>query len=433
MSKISASIIGSTFITLMMGSQVETINSSHPNYGKIRDALKIKNYDLVESLLNISAAIEKFSSGAVEVKNGGVYYNGEPLHNTLVDRILTMLNEGFDIDPMVRFLENLMSNPSKRAVDELYGFLEAAKLPITEDGHFLAYKKVREDYKDFYTGKMDNSIGQVLKMPRNRVDENASQTCSHGLHFCAFSYLPHYHGGSGRVVILKINPRDVVSIPVDYNNAKGRACEYTIIGEHEGHDVKPTFEAASVYKDAETPAEPVRENVMALANAYDRGYKAGKTAYETQTEYDPLVLRNEKGVFVNQEYRTSYAKGYKEGWNSAQDEESSEVISDEVAYEHGWTAAARDLENGNPYNTWVYRTEDGNAANQEYQQAYADGYSEGWTEASVRNSINKSRPTGVEARDRGYSDAVNGRNYAPNSKDPQVLADYARGWSEAKA
>jgi hypothetical protein len=32
-------------------------------------------------------------------------------------------------------------------------------------------------------------------------------------------------------VIVKINPRDVVSIPSDYNDAKGRACRYEVIGE----------------------------------------------------------------------------------------------------------------------------------------------------------------------------------------------------------
>jgi hypothetical protein len=37
--------------------------------------------------------------------------------------------------------------------------------------------------------------------------------------------------GGERIVILKINPRDVVSIPTDYNNSKGRACRYEIIGE----------------------------------------------------------------------------------------------------------------------------------------------------------------------------------------------------------
>jgi hypothetical protein len=76
---------------------------------------------------------------------------------------------------------------------------------------------------------MDNSVGKVVEMERNRVDDDKTQTCSTGLHFCGMSYLNHF--GGERTVIVKINPRDVVSIPTDYNEAKGRACRYEVIGE----------------------------------------------------------------------------------------------------------------------------------------------------------------------------------------------------------
>lgn len=143
-----------------------------------------------------------------------------------------MLREGFNVNPFVKFMENLMLNPSKRAVDELYGFLEACNLPITPDGHFLAYKRVRNDYRDIYTGTMDNSVGNVLEMQRNAVDEDKDRTCSAGLHFCSKTYLPHFGcGGGSRVVVVKINPRDVVAIPSDYNNAKGRTCRYEVVDE----------------------------------------------------------------------------------------------------------------------------------------------------------------------------------------------------------
>lgn len=33
-------------------------------------------------------------------------------------------------------------------------------------------------------------------------------------------------------MILKINPADVVAIPADYNNTKGRTCRYEVIGEY---------------------------------------------------------------------------------------------------------------------------------------------------------------------------------------------------------
>jgi hypothetical protein len=32
-------------------------------------------------------------------------------------------------------------------------------------------------------------------------------------------------------MIVKVNPRDVVSIPSDYNDSKGRTCRYEVVGE----------------------------------------------------------------------------------------------------------------------------------------------------------------------------------------------------------
>lgn len=68
-------------------------------------------------------------------------------------------------------------------------------------------------------------------MDRSLVDPDKNETCSRGLHFCSFDYISHFETQNSRVIIVKINPRDVVSIPVDYNNTKGRCCEYTVLTE----------------------------------------------------------------------------------------------------------------------------------------------------------------------------------------------------------
>ena len=167
---------------------------------------------------------------------GVVTYKGQEVRNTLTERMLEMLNEGFDLAPMSKFLENLMQNPSMRAVNELYGFLEKGNLPITPDGCFLAYKAVRSDFKDIHSGKFDNSVGQTVAMPRNAVDDNKDRTCSYGLHFCSVDYLKHFARTDGHVVILKINPADVVSIPADYNDTKGRCAKYEVVDLYRDFD-----------------------------------------------------------------------------------------------------------------------------------------------------------------------------------------------------
>jgi hypothetical protein len=204
---------------------------THVAYDKIVDALKAQDWDALRDLVEPKKAIVNFAGGHVSIKDNKIMWKGQPFHNSLATRMIEMFQEGFPIDPMVRFMENLMQNPSKRSVDQVYGFLEKNKLPITEDGHFLAFKRVRNDFKDIHSGTIDNSVGQVVEMDRNLVDDNPDSHCSTGLHFCSESYLGHFGSSSQPVMILKINPADVVSIPTDYNGAKGRCMRYEVVAQ----------------------------------------------------------------------------------------------------------------------------------------------------------------------------------------------------------
>jgi hypothetical protein len=100
-------------------------------------------------------------------------------------------------------------------------------MPITEDGRFLAYKWVRSNYFDCHTGTFNNSVGKVCKMPRNKVNDDRTQTCSDGLHVCTHAYTKF----GERLMVVAVNPRDVVSVPNDYDNAKMRVCEYEVMYE----------------------------------------------------------------------------------------------------------------------------------------------------------------------------------------------------------
>ena len=232
---------GNGTISLMLDGVMKPVDTAHRFYDEIKAALIAKDWDAIPGLVNIKEAVEtainaSTAKGVVTIRDGEVYYNDVRIHNTLTNRIVAMAKEGFDIGHMVKFLENLMANPSYRAVNELYDFLEAGGIPITENGTFLTYKKIRSDWKDIHSGKFDNSIGTVVSMPRNMVDEDSSRTCSAGLHVCSYGYLPHFGcGGGDRVVICEVNPADVVSIPTDYNNTKMRVCGYTVIGEVENY------------------------------------------------------------------------------------------------------------------------------------------------------------------------------------------------------
>lgn len=140
-----------------------------------------------------------------------------------------MAEEGYPVDHMLAFLENLLQNPSARAIEQLYNFLEKCNLPITPDGHFIAYKRIRSNWMDCHSGTISNRIGAVIEVSRQCVDDNPNRTCSYGLHVCSLEYLKHFHGE--RLILTKQNPRDVVAIPTDYNDTKMRVCRYEVLEE----------------------------------------------------------------------------------------------------------------------------------------------------------------------------------------------------------
>ncbi len=269
-------IVQGSNVTVVIDGKPHTVAKSHVSYQKVVDAIKASDWEAVKQVIDPVKVVLNYGRGNVSIQGDKLFWKGEPFAGVLATRMIAMLEEGFSIEPMVNFMENLMQNPSKRSVDELYGFLEKNNLPLTPDGHFLAYKKVRQDFKDIHSGTMLNAPGCIVEMERNKVDDNKDQTCSTGLHFCGLSYLGHFGGSDSRIVIVKINPRDVVSIPSDYNGAKGRACRYEVIGEmgvsaEEAFD-KPVQENANgtktVYAESSKPA--VDPRVAGLPQEYDK-------------------------------------------------------------------------------------------------------------------------------------------------------------------
>jgi hypothetical protein len=160
--------------TVFLDSQY-TVDSTHPKYKAIIRAVKneVPQDDIV-ALINSKRAVERISHGALEVTDYGIFYNGTPLNNVVVDRILLSLQEkDKDVKHLLNFLDRLMMNPIESAREELYLWLETSNLPICEDGCFLAYKNVRSNYKDIHSGRFDNSVGAVMPYMSN-VDTDRS-------------------------------------------------------------------------------------------------------------------------------------------------------------------------------------------------------------------------------------------------------------------
>ena len=336
-------------LTVVVGNTPHTINKTHMTYQLVCDAIKKGEWDKVKDLVEPKKVVLNYAKGNVTINDGEIFWRNKPMHNALADRMLAMLKEGFSIDPMVNFMDNLMNNPSNRAVTELYGFLETGSMPITPDGCFLAYKKVLGSYMDVHSNSvlnkpahlmtaderatvMGKQVGRnqevavaivndetVISMMRNQVNDDKDQTCSAGLHFCSQDYLRNFSGE--RVVILKINPRDVVSIPSDYSSTKGRTCAYTVIGEVSG-EVRDSTEFTKSVQSTANSLKPVAPLNPAAAWPFPSGVKA-------------------KGPKTG---KTPFYRGYSDGFNGAPSDEDYDWNID---YLEGYEKGQLDDELGN--------------------------------------------------------------------------------------
>lgn len=176
----------------------------------------------------------KLEGQAVKLYNEdtGKYENIPP---AIEKKALQHINEDLPPDPLMRFWTKLKRNPSPLCQQRLFDCLEVNEHPITEDGCFIAYRSIRKDWLDKHSGTMDNSVGNVLTMPREDVCDDMDQTCAAGLHVASFDYANHSFGSAGdRLIICKVHPEDVVAIPRDYNSQKMRTCRFEVLAEMKG-------------------------------------------------------------------------------------------------------------------------------------------------------------------------------------------------------
>ncbi len=250
---------------------------------KLISALKEGRADDIPNLISTAKRIENFSKGAFVVQDGQILVNGIPAPTVLGNKIVKFSNEGLPFQPLVRFAENLQRNPSFRAVNELFQFLEKNDHPITESGKFIAYKRVRGTFKDIHSNTMDNSPGKVVEMSRNQVNEDSNQTCSYGLHVANWNYAHTQFASSDPatdvMLEVEVDPADVVSIPVDYNQSKMRVCKYKVLGvvdkEHSSEvalRVVDSDYSERDWDDEETSEDDDEEYCVECGDVTDPGY-----------------------------------------------------------------------------------------------------------------------------------------------------------------
>ena len=106
-------------LTVVIDGKAHTMDNNHPSWLNAKDSLAAQDWDRLEKLFDVESAVQDYldADAQIEVKNGGVLYQGEAIHNLVVEKILTFMRKGLPYEPLVKFLGKLMANPSRRAVN----------------------------------------------------------------------------------------------------------------------------------------------------------------------------------------------------------------------------------------------------------------------------------------------------------------------------
>jgi len=232
--------------TVTLNGQPHLFDPSHPHYTSLIQCVHTGDADEFVNLLNTGLQVEDWSEGDFEFAEGILLFEGEQVAKDPTNRIVECLQQGFPHQFMMNYLTNLYDNVSERAVQESYKWSSHKGLPITEDGMLVGYKGVRTyagetiqgkngeikegDLVDIYTGNsFRNNVGDTASMKRRQVCDDHTQGCDSGLHVGTYDYACGWAGNTGVVVLVKFNPKDIVSVPSDCNCEKMRVSSYEVI------------------------------------------------------------------------------------------------------------------------------------------------------------------------------------------------------------
>lgn len=271
---------------------------------KYDEAVAITNDDSLSTQEQTEALVkleqESGTVAAIPVEQGftqddsGVYYNGRQLSGCLATKVQSMLEAGMtNFTALINFLDRLGQNPSKGAADELYDFLSYKELPITEDGFFLAYKGVRDDWwsstgntktrvlqgKVDNAGRIYNGIGEVIEISRQDVDDDRRHGCSEGAHVGSLDYAK---GFCSKLLVVKVDPKDVVSVPTDCNFQKLRTCKYEVVSEYEKELTAPV----AIVKEDKVIEQTHRSGIAGRVSDY-----LDKKGASDDDDYVPVTVR----------------------------------------------------------------------------------------------------------------------------------------------
>lgn len=169
------------------------------------------------------------------------FFEPEAVIEDLAETINRYYREGRDTTGLLLFMDRIAKNPSYRSREQLFQWTQSRDMTIDINGYIIGYKGVSSDLLSITAGRafvddeevvgnIPNIIGTVISMPRPGVQDDPTLGCSTGLHVGSWDYASTF----GPVTLeVRVDPADVVSVPVDCGFQKLRCCRYEVIAVHE--------------------------------------------------------------------------------------------------------------------------------------------------------------------------------------------------------
>lgn len=317
---------------------VKPFEQSHPTYDALVTALRSNASEeeilhLATPALGVGKELMELSERVV-YDNGNIFFDGDVLDNSLATHIIKILQEGggrAKYASLVAFLEKAYTNPDRKAVEGLYDFIVRYGITIAPDGDFIAYKGVDENAYSIHSGygivdgvvferaKLKNDVGSVVTIPRSKVDPNQLHGCSTGLHAGSHAYASSF---APLLLTVKINPRDVVSVPHDFDFQKIRTCRYVVIA-HTKQEIK-----SAVYSYADNDWSDDSANGSREYNRSRANHPSTRLSEDQKAFYEQVTAALNEGQAV---LNFTYTKpGY---YKEVQDVTGFEVEGVEVQWQ----------------------------------------------------------------------------------------------------
>jgi len=219
--------------------KLTNVPPDHPKRATIRALLRKGLYQEATETADLHKVFAKefiqYTVPGIKItqsESGKILLNDEYIEHEVGLQALHMLDKGMPVAPLLKFLVKMRQNEDPRVRQQLLSFMTKNDFFIDYNGDIVCWKKVGKDaggnLVDLWTKKLIYNPPRTVTMPRGAVMNDPTNACGPGLHFATWRFTYNYSGNA--VVEMRVDPRDVVSIPYSETD-KGRAQTTRIVKE----------------------------------------------------------------------------------------------------------------------------------------------------------------------------------------------------------